>query len=424
MSSVQNRRVPGLLGDFRLLVILFVVFRLMMLMAYQPLMLQSGERGVTTGGDFAYYYGLASQWDDGLLPFRDWWSEFPPLWPLLEVSLYAMLGTETPYATYAMALALVMLLFEMGNLMWVRRIGAIVHDDVTGLSLAWIYALLLAPVVFSFWTFEPMVVFFLLGGVWWLIRGRDVPGALMLGLGALTKFVPMIVIGAVIRFQPVRRAVQTVIAAMLVFIVPYGVLLALPQTREMTLPSLTAQFSKASYQTVWALIDGNMTTGVFGPVSDRVDVSKATLPQGNPAVVPGWLRLGVAGLIGLFVFARTRRRDERGFVAFVTITLLIFYLQSQGWSPQWLAGITPLVLLCFPTRNGVYAVVMLAMLTFAEYPVLFIRTGDTGGMISGELVLPFVLLISLRTIILLGICVALYRLLRQFGRSSKIGDNL
>ena len=52
-------------------------------------------------------------------------------------------------------------------------------------------------------------------------------------------------------------------------------------------------------------------------------------------------------------------------------------------------GYLPLLLLCFPTRNGVYAAVMLCVLTFADYPALFIRTGDTGGVISGTLVLPF-----------------------------------
>ena len=73
-------------------------------------------------------------------------------------------------------------------------------------------------------------------------------------------------------------------------------------------------------------------------------------------------------------------------VAFVAITLLIFFIQAQGWSPQWLAQIAPLMLLCFPTRDGVTAVVLLALVTFAEYPFLFIRTGDTGGVITGALV--------------------------------------
>jgi hypothetical protein len=130
-------------------------------------------------------------------------------------------------------------------------------------------------------------------------------------------------------------------------------------------------------------------------------------------VVPGWLRTALAAALGAFIFARTRRFDDKGLVAFVAITLLIFFLQAQGWSPQWLAQIIPLVLLCFPTRDGVTTVVLLSLVTFAEYPFLFIRTGDTGGVITGTLVMPFVILVLSRTVILVGVCVALYRRLRQ-----------
>src|SRR5262249_44192123 len=154
-------------------------------------------------------------------------------------------------------------------------------------------------------------------------------------------------------------------------------------------------------------------TGNFGPAESRLDPAQASVLQGNPAKVPGWLRLSVAGAIGLWVFMRTRRFDEKGLVAFAAITLLIFFLQAQGWSPQWLAQIVPLVLLCFPTRDGVVITLLLTLLTFAEYPFLFVRTGDTGGAISGPLMLPFVLIVVARTAILVGICIALYRKLRQ-----------
>jgi hypothetical protein len=181
----------------------------------------------------------------------------------------------------------------------------------------------------------------------------------------------------------------------------------------MTLPSLTAQFNKSSYQTIWALIDGNYKTGSFGPLEDRLYPERANIPLGNPARIPVWLRLGVAVAVGLFVFLRTRRFDHKGFVAFATITLLIFFLQAQGWSPQWLVQIIPLVLLCFPTRTGVLVTLLLSFAAFAEYPFLFIRTGDTHGEITGAFVMPFVMLIVARTLILVGVCVGLYRILRQ-----------
>jgi hypothetical protein len=57
--------------------------------------------------------------------------------------------------------------------------------------------------------------------------------------------------------------------------------------------------------------------------------------------------------------------------------------------------------------------VLLTGVSFAEYPFLFLRTGDTGGVVAGSLVLPFVLLVLVRTALLVIFCIALYRKLRQ-----------
>jgi hypothetical protein len=157
-------------------------------------------------------------------------------------------------------------------------------------------------------------------------------------------------------------------------------------------------------------MDGNYSTGCLCSLNDRTHPERANIVQGNPARIAGWLRLGVATAAGVWVFARARRLDDRGLVAFVAITLLVFFLQAQGWSPQWLMQIIPLVLLCFPSTKGVLTIMLLSFLTFVEFPVLFIRTQ---GEITGGLMTPFVLVVLARTGVLLGLCVAYYRLLRQ-----------
>jgi hypothetical protein len=399
-----------LLADFRLLLILFIFFRLLLLMTYQPILVNGVERGVTAGGDFLYYYQLGSLSQQGFLPFRDWWSEFPPLPSIFETLLVQFFG-RGGYGSFALVYGVIMMLFDLGNLVLVRRIGAKLHGAGTGMALAWIYALTLAPVVMIWWNFEPMVTFFLLWGLATLVERREVRSAVIAAVGALIKFTPALVLGAVWRFRERRAALRYSLITLGIFAVVYVLLFA--QNAAMTAPSLTAQFNKASYQTVWALIDGNYRTGNFGAPEERLDPANAYQIQGNPSVIPGFLRLGAAAAIGVFVFWRTRRFDDRGLVAFVAITLLIFFIQAQGWSPQWLAQIAPLILLCFPTRDGVTAVVLLSLVTFAEYPFLFIRTGDTGGEITGALITPFVALVLARTAILVCMCVALYGRLRQ-----------
>ncbi len=406
-TSIQT---STLLADFRLLLILFVTFRLMLLMVYQPIFNQGIERGVTAGGDFFYYFQLGALSQQGLLPFRDWWSEFPPIPAFLETIVFQLFG-RNGYNGFALMFGAIMMGFDVGNLVMIRRIGSKLHGAGTGMALAWVYAVTLAPLVLIWWDFEPMVAFFLLWGIATLIEARELRSAVIAGIGALIKFTPALILGAVWRFRAGRSALRYTLITVGMFALVY--LLLFVQNSAMTLPSLTAQFSKSSYQTVWALIDGNYKTGNFGTPQDRLNPQKAYTLEGQPSVIPGGVRLVAAALIGLFVFARTRRFDDRGLVAFVAITLLIFFLQAQGWSPQWLAQIVPLILLCFPTRDGVTTVVLLSLVTFAEYPFLFIRTGDTGGEISGSLVLPFVMLVLARTGILIGVCVALYRRLRQ-----------
>jgi hypothetical protein len=402
---------PGLLGDFRLLLTLFIAFRVMIALVYQPLLVNGVERGVSAGGDFLYYYQLGALSEEGYLPFRDWWSEFPPVPSLLNTVIYQLVGRGENYPAFALMFGLIMLICEIGNLFLVRRIGTRLHGAVTGMGLAWVYALLLAPLVFMWWNFEPLVAFLLLLGMSFLVDGRPYRAGAAAGVGALVKFTPALILGAVWRFLPMRTAVRS--SALLIGIFGGVYMLLFLQNAEMTLPSLTAQFNKPSYQTVWALIDGSYRTGNFGPAEDRLDPATAAASAGPPAVIPGIVRLMAAIAIGAFVFVRTRRHDERGLVAFVAITLLIFFLQAQGWSPQWLSQILPLLLLCFPTRQSITALILLSLLTFAEYPFLFIRTGDTGGVIDGALVPPFIALVLARTLLLLAYCAALYRQLRR-----------
>lgn len=409
--------LTGLLNDFRLLVILFLALRVMLAIAYEPLLLETGERGIGTGGDRLYHYQLSALTEQGDWPFREWWSEFPPVWYLLTSLVYQL---QPSYTAWSMVLGMIVLLCDVGNLALMRAIGTRLYGANTGMALAWIYALMSVPLIFSWWNFDVMVTFFLLLGLWWLLRGQETRSAVVAAIGALTKFVPALLLGAVFRFRPVQNAARYTAITVGVFAAVYILLLIGNPNPQMALVSLTAQFGKASYESVWALIDGNYTTGNFAaPGVDQVmvhyDVEAASTLYGNPPVIPGWLRLGAAALIGAYVYATTRRYDDRGLVAFVGITLLIFFLQAQGWSPQWLTQIIPLILLVFPTRNGVLTCVLLSGLAFTEYPLLFIRTGDleVPGVISGSLLAPYVGVILLRTVILVAVCAAFYLQLRK-----------
>jgi hypothetical protein len=246
---------PGaslLLRDRRIVLYLFVSLRLMILLVYQPL--QGVGPGITAFGDFQHYYNLADLSSQGKLPYRDYWYEFPPVFPIISLAVYGLLSARGPadFAAYATLFGLVMITFDTGNLLLVRRIGSRLYNDSTGLALAWIYGLLAVPLVFSFWTFEPMVAFSILLATAWLIEGRDNRSAVAAAFGALTKLFPLVVLGAVWRFRPPRDAIRY--TAITVGLTVMGLVALLAIAGPFGMPSLLAQFNKASYQSPWALI--------------------------------------------------------------------------------------------------------------------------------------------------------------------------
>ncbi len=413
---MKDKSISSLFTDIRVLIALFVAFRLCLLFAYQPFLLEGqAERGAGVGGDRAYHYALTSLVGEGLLPFRDWWSEFPPVWYIATSGVYLFLGQNVAYESWSLVLGVLMIASEVGILFAVKRLGTRLHGASVGFALGWVYALLVAPAVFMWWNFDSWVTCFALWAIVALLESRPTRSALWVALGALTKFVPLLWVGALVRFYTPRQALRYIGVVLGVVVLAYAPFFAL--NPEFSLISLTAQFNKPSYQTVWALLDGNYTTGNFGSVESHLTaegVRDGVLDK-NPAVIPSVLRLGVALALGAWIFWRVQRRDALGVVAFMGITLNLFYLQSQGWSPQWLTLILPLLLLVFPTRNGVLVAVMLSILAFVEYPFIFIRTGDTEGVLlpTHPLFNTWVLIVLFRTFILGAVCVAFYQKLRQ-----------
>jgi hypothetical protein len=173
----------------------------------------------------------------------------------------------------------------------------------------------------------------------------------------------------------------------------------------LTLASLQAQAGKSSYQTVWALIDGNTGTGNFGPLIDHFDAAKAGQPVNKPARLPTWLTFIPFGLLGLFILRQPSglAQPEREAVVFTTLTFTIFFLWSQGWSPQWQTFLIPLLLLALPPRRAVLFIIGLSFINFLEWPIILSR-----GL---NQLLP--LTIMTRTALFILLAVELYQLLSK-----------
>lgn len=397
---------------------LFVAFRLMLLAVY-------GSQAVTRFGDFPYYYNLARLSDQGLYPLLHYWYEFPPLFPYLSIALYKLLGSPQVFDPYANALALAMLTFEAGNLALLMRLARRLHGEIMAERLGWVYALLTVPLVFSWWTFDAMTTFWMFLALAWLVEGREGRSAVVLGLGILTKYMPALLLAAAWRFLSPRRALRyTLIVLAVVALVIGPFVIASPR---FALASLQAQASKASWETIWALLDGNLSTGNFGPIADHFDPAQATTPLGNPPRIPPWLTLAVFGLLYTYLFFNGGRRAAGGLthplieegskgrslssvIAFTGLTWCLFFLWSRGWSPQWQMLVLPFILLGLPLGQAVLFSLALGFVNFLEWPVLLSR----GWFWSLWLTVP------LRTLLILLLAVAFYRVWREL--STDLGN--
>jgi hypothetical protein len=376
-----------------LLLLLFVAFRLSLLVFWPADQLARWS-------DYDYYYETAKWVDDGLLPYIHYWVEYPPLFPFLSVALYLL----TPhYVAYAAGLALIQLAFEAGSLVLVYRLARQLLGETQAERTAWVYALLFAPVAAWWLSFDSIATFFLLLAVERWLAGRRVQSALALGVGGLVKWFPLLFLPVAVRFRRNwREAVIYAAVAVGVVALVLGLLAALSPVY--TLASLRSLASRASWQTVWALVDGNLGTGAYQ--ANRLDPAAAALPQGNPARIPTWLTTLLFGGLYLWLWWRTPGTgDSRRPLRLTALTVVLFFLWSRGWSPQWLGMLAPLVLLALPLERAALYLVVLTFVAIAEWPLLLSR-----GLFQG-----LYLTVPLRTVLLVLLALDLWQRLKSRG---------
>lgn len=440
LNKPESLSLTSLLNKPSLLIILFISFRLTVLLMQQPVMggfipdvpveqfrinlegKNFREQGVTLLGDYWYYVGVMQYNLEGKLPYRDYWYEFPPVFAGLSTILFHFSivpsNISLTFSVFSGLLALVMIVVDTLNLLMLRRIGTHLHSPASGMGIAWVYALLPMPYLNLFWNFEPLVAFTVLLSLDLLIRGRNLSGAFSIVLGTCTKFFPLILLGAVWKIQRMQDALKITLAVGLLVGIVFGSMIAL--NREFGVASLAVQFNKASYDTVWAVLDGNHRQGLLDP--NRTDPQAAYRLQGNPAVIPWWLRALVFGGVGFYVFVKTRRKDALGFVAFTLMTIIIFFLWSQGWSPQWQVTLTPLILLCFPDFFGITFCISFALINLAIHPFISFQVSPITGQYPPNIVPLWTLLVIFRTLFLVWLALKIYPILRM-KRDWKVREN-
>jgi hypothetical protein len=314
-------------------------------------------------GDLPQYFKVASLpgW-----PFFNYWVEYPPIFPFINSSLYKLVaGGQFVYDFLMISL---FSLAGAGCIVLFQRIAEQIYDERSSLIRTLVFFGILAPLPYTWWYYELIPVFLILLSLYWMINGKDTQTGLALALGILTKWFPALLLPALFRFRSWKRALKISLIAVGLPVVLFGFLYLV--SPKMTLASLVSQPGRASWQTAWALIDGNYTTGEYILLQERLAPGLSGIQRGNPAAIPSWLALIVFAGFGLWFFWKVRAQNNLSLLSFFGITWIVYLLWSPGWSPQWILYLIPLILLTFPVEKGFFWSVLLTFLTLIEWPTL------------------------------------------------------
>ncbi|MDX1436194.1 MAG: hypothetical protein R3335_05245, partial [Anaerolineales bacterium] len=191
------------------------------------------------------------------------------------------------------------------------------------------------------------------------------------GVGALVKMFPMLLVVIPWRYADRSSAIKFSAAAAGVFLLPIAALWAL--SPQMTSASIRAQVAKGPWETVWALLEGNLATGNFGADVIRTDPGSLSQIGAGSAGIPSWLTLIPFLAIGYILFRRVNQISNLSAVAFLGLTWCIFLLWSPGYSPQWVLYLLPLIILALPERTALLMSIVLLSVNLLEWPLLLSR---------------------------------------------------
>jgi hypothetical protein len=355
--------------DFLLLLILFVAFRLGTVFFFRP----GGY--MRDYSDLTYYQSRASWQDFGFLPYRDYWSEYPPLFAWLSVGVdrvaRAIPAWEDQRLWYAAIFGVLTVAAESLTLVALYRLARRIHGDAA-LRVAWLYAGLFLPVYLLGGWFDALPVATVMGGLALLVSGMPAAPLLagaLIGAGGALKLVPLALLAVVpLALARLRDRLIAWGSALAVVAGAYGI--AYLNGPAMTLASVRSLVDRSGWSTFYAWAAGFHRVGalvgdVFDPAAD-MSLYESRLPQG--------LLLAVFAVIGLALWIATWRRERppqsaRSVVGFAALTYALLLLYYPAWNPQYALYLLPFLVLLWPSLRGVCYALALSAVCLAEHPV-------------------------------------------------------
>ncbi len=395
--------------DFLLLLALFVTFRISSVLFFRP---GGYTRDYT---DLIFYLRRASWEDFGFWPYRDYWSEYPPLFAWFSVWIDALSRRiplwEDDRLWYAAFFGVSMVIAETITLFCLYRLARRLYGN-EALRVIWLYMGLFLPVYFLSGWYDALPVATILVSVMLLVSWPTLTGLVLLGLvagiGGLLKLVPLGVL-TLLPLATTRRLHWLISSVIALAVVIGGYAIAYLNGPVMTLTSLRSLVDRSGWATIYAWVNGYTRLGkVLGDVFDpaaNMTLYTSRYPQG--LVWACWLLLG--GVL-LFLVWRQQPAPHPPYklVGFAALTYAILLLAYPAWNPQYALYLLPLMILLWPNGRGLFYALLLSALVLLEHPVYHNLIGPDYAPIYRRLIdidyrQLFLAIIVARTVVLAAI---------------------
>jgi len=409
-GATEHKENPS--RDFLLLLILFVAFRLGAVFFFRP----GGY--IRDYSDLIFYQSRASWQDFGFLPYRDYWSEYPPLFAWLTVGIDRIARLipvwDDQRLWFAAIFGLVTVTAETLTLVALYRLARRMYGD-GALRVAWIYAALFLPVYLLGGWYDALPVATIMGGLAIMVSGvaaAPLLAGLVIGLGGALKLVPLALL-AVVPLALARWRDRLITWGCALAVTAGAYVVAYLNGPVMTRASVRSLADRSGWSTLYAWAEGLHRIGavagdVFDPAAD-MSLYQPRLPQG--------LVLAIFAAIGLALWIAAWRSEKppqsvRRVVGFAALTYALLLLYYPAWNPQYALYLLPFLILLWPSLRGVFYALALTALCLAEHPVYANLIGPNQQRTL------LLVIICARTVLLIAIALDLgFTLFRPSGRA-------
>lgn len=333
---------------------------------------------ITPGVDYPFYLSLGRLSDLGFLPYRDYWLEYPPVFPWLAITAYRFVllfppairylwEMDTIAPTFHVVLGAVMVVADLWGIALVGSICRQLWPRAEAERRTIIYAFLFWPIVVALGWYDTLPCTMLLLGLWLILRARAGAAGAVAGLGFMTKIFPALLVPIAIKFLPQRQSQIRAIsgAAVVTLVIALPMFLLGP---TYFIASYRVVFSRSAWETVWALIDGYFSYGKVAPLGVRFDPSTAGYVA-YASRVPSLPLTIIFGLLYIGFWLRPVRRTARNIVLFTAISMFGFLIYSKGYSPQFVVYALPFIIILPPWRRALAYTFALSAFNFIQWPL-------------------------------------------------------